>query len=128
MMKNYAIEGLVEKRNATVEEIQSLKNRLNELNTAIKDYNIAIKSLGGNVKSSVGNKNIRPAGSNLKVQIADLLKSNQNGLSPKEIADKLTESGRPTKNTTVSSSLALLKKSGDITKSKSGKWIINPKD
>ncbi|MBF9052340.1 hypothetical protein GTA62_21555 [Roseobacter sp. HKCCD9010] len=62
-------------------------------------------------------------GATLNDQILALLSKDRAGFAPREIARLLTESGRETKNTQVSTRLYQMKKAGLVAKL-NGKWFL----
>lgn len=122
MTENYAITSLIEQREEISNEISDLNAQLREKRPQLKDLEAAIESLGGGelIEKSAPKRNY--GGPTLKELIIDSLPESGAGTTAIEIANKLTENGRPTKNTAVSSTLSRLSREGEAVK-KAGKWF-----
>lgn len=117
MIQNYAVDVLQRE----MEENGCLIEKTAE---TLKFAKAKQKSLEEALEVLTGQPIITPeSGPTLKEQILELLTPDGMGLAPVEIAAQLTESGRETGNTTVSSTLSRMKKEGVVVK-RGGKWFL----
>jgi hypothetical protein len=108
-----ALEILKRERDGATEQIRLLRAKIRDLDAAIgvlEGQPVAATSrrASGDLKSSVLKK---------------LEEAGETGGSPKELADSLTQSGRPTSDASVSSTLSRLKGEAKVA-NRNGRWFI----
>lgn len=120
-MDNPAIIALKREMEAANEKVAALTTELRDLKLSVKSYESAIQQLGGAIQETPNRSAPRAsrAGERLEdrilaeIQVAD-------GTNARLLAVKLTEEGRPTRETTVSSLISRLKKDGKIVRRENG--------
>lgn len=115
-------------------ELEETDRQISQMTEALKAARVKHKSLGDALSVLTGqpelphtSRSISDNGPTLENQILALLAPDGMGLSPAEIANLLTENGRETGNTTVSSTLSRMKKEGIVVK-RGGKWFLPQED
>jgi hypothetical protein len=114
---DHALQILMSQKAAISLEIEGLQDRLREAKAKIKSIDDALLRLAGDDASLlVGSKG-------LKELVSELIETHHEGLTPKEISEKLSVAGRPTSSQSVSSTLSRLKGEGIADSTSSGRWI-----
>ena len=123
MITNPAIDVLQRELEETNRHISEMTEALKAAKAKHKSLEDALTLLTGQPALSHTSRSTGESGPTLKDQILDLLATDRMGLAPAEIARLLTEKGRETGNTTVSSTLSRMKKEGVVVKH-GGKWFL----
>jgi hypothetical protein len=99
----------------------ALAAELRDLKASVKSYESAIQQLGGAVRETPNRSAPRAsrAGERLEDRILSEIQT-ANGTNARLLAAKLTEEGRPTGETTVSSLISRLKKDGKVVRRNDG--------
>ncbi|MBC6439223.1 MAG: hypothetical protein GDA49_02165 [Rhodospirillales bacterium] len=127
MTTNPAINVLQRERDDTDRQISDLTDALKSAKEKRESLVKALSVLTGQTVAASTSRNTSRKRPKLKEGILDLLSSDGAGLVPAEAARLLTENGRETKNTTVSSMLSLMKKEGIVIR-RGGKWFLSHGD
>ena len=127
MITNPAIDVLQRELEETDRHISEMTEALKAAKAKHKSLGDALAVLTGQPALSHTPRSTSDSGPTLKEQILDLLAPDGMGLAPAEIANLLTENGRETGNTTVSSTLSRMKKDGVVVK-RGGKWFLPQED
>ena len=127
MISNPAIDVLQRELEETDRHISDMAEALKSAKAKQKSLADALAVLTGQPASPHTSRSTGDSGPTLKEQILDFLAPDGMGLSPSEIASLLTENGRETGNTTVSSTLSRMKKEGIVVK-RGGKWFLPQSD
>jgi arginine repressor len=112
-MIQHAVDILKEQLSALEAEQAKLSARLKEVKANQKDIRAAVTQLTSEGGQTSNPKSIRSQ-ETLSDLILAILSVSNHPLSPAEIAEQLTSNGRETAATTVSSTLARMKKAGDV--------------
>lgn len=126
MITNPAIDVLQRELEETDRHIADLSESLKSARAKQKSLGEALSVLTGQPSAALTVK-AADGGPTLKEHISALLTPDGMGLSPAEIAALLTENGRETGNTTVSSTLSRMKRDGVVVK-RGGKWFLPQTD
>ena len=118
MEKNPAISILQRERDQLAEQVKGLRSQMRAIDAAIQQ-------LSGNDPEAV--RTSRLSGPTLAKRVVDVLHDSPDGMTPQEIAEKLTENGRQTGNTTVSSILSRLSKAGKA-KKYDKRWYVEKEE
>lgn len=114
---NHAVQILIAQKSEISLEIEALQDRLREARAKVKSIDEALVRLGSDdTELLVGSKA-------LKDLVAELVETHDEGLTPREISEKLSTAGRPTTPQSVSSTLSRLKAEGVADSTPSGRWI-----
>lgn len=114
---NHAVQILIAQKAEISQEIEVLQDRLREARAKVKSIDEALVRLGSDeTELLVGSKA-------LKDLVAELVETHDEGLTPREISEKLSTAGRPTSPQSVSSTLSRLKAEGIADSTPSGRWI-----
>lgn len=125
MITNPAIEVLQRERDQVATAIDEMSDLLKDARAKQKSIDEALALLTGQPIPERGKSG---GGPRLNDLILDTLKVDGMGQTPAEIAELLTESGRETANTTVSSMLSRMKKDGEA-ENRDGRWFLpNPQN
>jgi hypothetical protein len=127
MITNPAIDVLQRELEETDRQISEMAEALKASKAKHKSLADALAVLTGQPALSHASRSTVDSSPTLKEQILDLLAPDGMGLAPAEIAHLLTENGRETGNTTVSSTLSRMKKEGVVVK-RGGKWFLPQTD
>lgn len=120
MVQNPAIAVLQRERDAAASRIDEMQAALKELRATLRSLEQAIVQLTGELPTKTVSAG---AGPTLNEMILALLSVDGEGHTPASIAETLTAHGRETQNTTVSSVLSRLKRSGEAEK-RDGFWYL----
>lgn len=114
---DHAVQILLSQKVEISQEVEELQDRVREAKAKIKSIDEALRKLGSESSALlIGSKG-------LKELVEELISSQDDGLTPKEIADALTGAGRPTSSQSVSSTLSRLKGEGLADSTSSGRWV-----
>ncbi|MBL8642092.1 MAG: hypothetical protein JNL76_08260 [Alphaproteobacteria bacterium] len=125
-MTNYVVQVLKEQR-------ETVSKKIAELNAELRTYKEKLQSLDDGISRIDSNyeppvtRTRTTSGVGLKELVLAELPIDGDGATPIEISKKLTENGRQTNNTTVSSTLNRLK-SDELAISINGKWFKTKKE
>lgn len=114
--QNPAIEALVRERDSASAEIERLQADIKIARHKLRSFEDAIALLTGAPAA-------RAEGATLKQLVLEQLSGSLGGMTPIEIANAITASGRETINTSVSPILSRLLKDGAVTKS-GDRWRV----
>jgi chromosome segregation ATPase len=120
-MDNPAIIALKREMDAANEKVAALTAELRDLKVSVKSYESAIEQLGGAVHETPNR--IAPRASRAGERLEDRILAEiqaANGTNARLLATKLTDEGRRTGETTVSSLISRLKKDGKIVRRDDG--------
>jgi hypothetical protein len=118
---DHALRILTDQKALISREIEELQERLREKKSALRSVEDAITTLGGAQDVTVSTKS-------LKELIQEAVLSQDEGLTPRELAELLTRNGRSTTQQSVSSTLSRLKHEGVVDSTNHGKWIAKQKE
>lgn len=106
----------MEKKVELSQELEAFQDKVKDLRAAIRSIDEALTRLGGSEGL------VTTSGKSLKELVLDLLGGQDEGFTPAQIADALTQNGRPTSPQSVSSTLSRLKGEGRADSSSHGVW------
>lgn len=117
---NTAVDILTEKKLQLSKELEALQERSKEIRASIRSIEEAIVALS----SDGATRSI--SSMSLKELVLEALKEQDEGLTPGEIAESLTNAGRSTSSQSVSSTLSRLKGEGKVDShpSRHGVWVF----
>ncbi|MBD8892096.1 hypothetical protein [Roseibium litorale] len=124
-MSNAAINILKDEKARLVSELDAHKEAVRDLNRKVKEIDAAIFHLigDGDVPVTESARQPRGSGPRLANLVAQALPRDGAGTTALEISKQLTDAGRETTNTTVSSILSRMRKDGTAVK-KNGFWYL----